>query len=263
MLKETKLISRYIHHYFNANNEHGIHSPYLFQLLTNCIYAKDKGPIEANIEQLRSNLKVNANTINVKDLGAGSTFDGKAKQRTISSITKHFSKSPKLCQLLYRLVKFHQPKLMLELGTSMGFSAMYQASGNPNGHLYTVEGCPETHHQANKNIESIGISNITTINDSFDHLIPQFIVEHGSPDWVYIDGNHTYEATIRYFNLLSDSDKDGQVLVFDDINWSDNMRRAWKEICMNKEVTMTINLFYLGLVFINKKFSKQDFKIRF
>jgi predicted O-methyltransferase YrrM len=263
MLKETKLISRYIHHYFSSINEHGVHSPYLFQLLTECIYSKDQGPAASDIESLRSNLKKNSSTINVKDLGAGSSVDGRANERTLSFITKQFSKSPKLCQLLYRLVKFHKPELMLELGTSMGLSTMYQAAGNPNGHLYTVEGCPETHLQAKKNIEEIGIQNITTINDSFDNLIPEFISKHGYPDWVYIDGNHTYEATIRYFNLLNDPKNPKQVLVFDDINWSDGMRQAWLEICSSKEVTMTLNLFYLGIVFFNRDFSKQDFKIRF
>jgi predicted O-methyltransferase YrrM len=263
MVKEVQLASRYISHHLTSMNEHGAHSPFLYDLLTKCIYANQQHAGFAKIEALRNTLKSNYAEIKVTDLGAGSTYDGIPASRTIASITKNFSKPPRLCKLLFRLTQYFKPGLMLELGTSMGISAMYQALGNSEGKIYTVEGCPATFEQAQLNIKSSGISNISCINNSFDKALPEFIAQQGYPNWAYIDGNHTYESTVNYFHHFADSDNDNMILVFDDINWSEGMQKAWAEICKNDRVTMTINLFYIGLVFFNKKLSKQDFKIRF
>ena len=247
MIKEVRLASKYLSHYIYSMNEHGAHSPFLFKLLTECIYAKNNNKEFENIEELREQLKHNSKVINIEDLGAGSKYDGLSTKRSISSITKNFSKPPRLCKLLYRLTSYFKPQLMLELGTSMGISAMYQAIGNPNGSLHTIEGCSSTFKQASDNIKKLGFTNINCINDSFDVALQLFISEHGYPDWVYIDGNHTYDSTINYFNLLSESDNEDMIIVFDDINWSEGMQRAWKEICNNKKTSMTVNLFYMGL----------------
>jgi hypothetical protein len=51
-------------------------------------------------------------------------------------------------------------------------------------------------------------------------------------------------------------------LVFDDINWSAGMQQAWAEIAADPDVTLCIDLFFLGFVFRNPSFSKETFKLR-
>ncbi len=263
MIRQAAQATRYLQHYFSSINEHGAHSPFLYELLTECIYAKRSDDKLNDVEAIRGQLLHDNTSINTTDLGAGSTFDGTPTTRSISSITRHFSKSPKLCRLLYRLVNYFKPQLMLELGTSMGISAMYQSLGNPSGTIYTIEGCPETFKKASRNIELAGLNNIKCLHGNFEVKLPEFLNKVGTPDWTYIDGNHTYEATMSYFEQLAGKSKDDTILIFDDINWSDGMRNAWDHIIKDRRTTMTLDLFFIGIVFFKKGLSKENFRVRF
>jgi hypothetical protein len=126
-----------------------------------------------------------------------------------------------------------------------------------------VEGCPGTYAQAVDNITRSGLTNINAVNASFDNYIPEYIDKYGFPAWTYIDGNHNYESTMRYFKMLRNEEDPGQIMVFDDINWSDGMKAAWNDICDHENTTMTINLFFVGIVLFRDGLSKQNFKVRF
>ena len=73
---------------------------------------------------------------------------------------------------------------------------------------------------------------------------------------VFIDGNHRYEATLKYFELLKNNLSNNAIVVFDDIHWSSGMRRAWREICTQKGIVFSINFFKLGLIIFDPKQSK-------
>lgn len=49
-------------------------------------------------------------------------------------------------------------------------------------------------------------------------------------DLAFVDGHHDEQATLDYFALIRPRMRTGAVMAFDDIEWSDGMRRAWKEI---------------------------------
>ena len=54
------------------------------------------------------------------------------------------------------------------------------------------------------------------------------------------------------------------ILIFDDIHWSAEMEKAWAEIKANPSVTLTIDLFFIGLVFVRKaQKEKEHFIIRY
>jgi hypothetical protein len=53
-------------------------------------------------------------------------------------------------------------------------------------------------------------------------------------------------------------------MVFDDIHWSEGMERAWEEIKRDPAVTLTIDIFFVGLVFFRKmQLIPQHFTIRY
>ena len=85
----------------------------------------------------------------------------------------------------------------------------------------------------------------------------------GKLDFAFIDGNHTYEATIANFNTLLSIAHNDTVFVFDDIHWSAGMQKAWDEIAGHERVTVSIDLFRIGIVFLKKELSKQKFVIRY
>lgn len=260
--KSITLTLGYLRHLLSAGNEHSVHSPFVFKLLTEGIYKKEHSPDFDRIEAIRRDLLSDKRELHVIDLGAGSTFDGNAKKRSVKEIANNFAKSSHYCKLLYHLTEYLKPSVMIELGTSLGISAMYQSAGNPNGTLYTLEGCPATAMVAVENFKKNNFSNIKCVTGNFNQTLPILLSEIKKTDYAFIDGNHTYEATMSYFQLFKNHCHENSVLVFDDINWSPGMKKAWKEIKADKDVTITLDFFLVGIVFFNKDFTKEDFLLK-
>ena len=91
------------------------------------------------------------------------------------------------------------------------------------------------------------------IHGLYDKTLPEVVKSKIRFDLVFIDGNHQYEATLNYFEMLKDNLADKAMVIFDDIHWSEGMRRAWREICEQKGIVFSINFFKLGMVVFDKK----------
>lgn len=204
------------------------------------------------IEAVRGYMLKDRRTIPIQDMGAGSQVDNK-KERSIASIAKHSANQPFVCQMLFKIVNLYKPKLMLELGTSLGISTNYQAAASLNGRLVTIEGCPNTAHLAAGNFKLMKAENISLLEGSFDERLPDAFAELGSLDYVFVDGNHRKEPTIRYFEKCLEHAHENSVFVFDDIHWSEGMEAAWDAIRQHPKVTLTIDLFFFGVVFFRKE----------
>lgn len=257
---KTRFIIDYISYYFKAKTKYSIHSPFVFEFVTKVLDQKKiRNEQIENIEKIRSELLHSSTIINVVDFGAGSSSH-QTILRKVKEIVKSSSKSRKYANLLYRIINYYKLKNVLELGTSVGLSSMYMAAAGDN--VVTIEGCPETAKFARENFTRSGFENIQQRIGNIDDLLLE-IVKQQSFDCVFFDGNHTEEATIRYFELCLKSIKNESVFIFDDINWSDGMKKAWNNIKLHTSVRVKIDLFFMGIVFFRKELSKEDFTIRF
>ena len=265
MYTKLTLAKKWWHYYRTASSGigHGIHSPFVFDFVKNVLNDNRDFYAFNPIERLREQLKNDHTTILVYDLGAGSRTTT-SNQRSISQIAKHSLKSKKLAQLLFRMVNYYQPNTILEMGTSLGITTAYLASANGNGKVYSIEGAPAIAAIARKNFKQLNLYNTQLFEGGFDSVLPTLLQELKLVDFVFIDGNHRMEPTLRYFELLLRHSSQNTIMVFDDIHWSAEMEKAWKIIQENPMVTCTIDLFFLGLVFLRKDFKvKQHFTIRF
>ncbi|PKP47009.1 MAG: SAM-dependent methyltransferase [Bacteroidetes bacterium HGW-Bacteroidetes-12] len=261
-MKKLYLLKDYLIYFFKATNQHGIHSPFVYELYNNVIKDQTSFYAFADIESIRAMLLLSNQEIDVKDFGAGSKLTTSNK-RKISSIVKNAAKSPKYGQLLFRLVNRFKPSTVLEIGTSLGISTMYLAATSKKTNVITIEGCPTISKIATINFKKIGFENITLQNGKFDEILPKIIAKENVFDFVFFDGNHTEKATIIYFNWCLEKANEQSIFVFDDIYWSEEMKRAWQEIKKHPKVTSTIDLFFLGIVFFNSDLSKEHFVLRF
>lgn len=260
---QIDLAKKYLKYYFKAGNRHDVHSPFVFSLIEEVLNKKAQSPEYDAVEELRDRLLQSRAVINVTDLGAGS-LTGAGTERKVSDIARHAAKPPKFGQLFYRLVQYFKPGHILELGTSLGMSTAYMAKARPEAKVYTIEGCPNIAAQAKADFESLGISNIRQFTGNFDDVLPKVLEEMPSPDFVYIDGNHRKEPTLAYFQQCAAKAHDHSVFIFDDVHWTPGMEEAWEAIQNDERVTLTIDLFFIGLVFFRKDFKvKQHFTIKF
>lgn len=248
-------------HRLTSKNRHGLHSPFVYRLVDQVIYDKADKPVYNKIEQERDNLLTDNRSITVTDLGAGSHVNNN-KQKKISAITLNALKPPKLAKLLYRLAASTKPKSIVELGTCLGITTLYLQAAAPNAKVYTLEGCPQTAGVAKEVFSRAGAKEIKVITGNFDDTLPDVIAGLDKLDFVYIDGNHQRDATLKYFEWCLPKVHEDTMLIFDDIYWSDGMKQAWAEIKANPQVTATIDLFWIGLVFFKTGRAKEDFKIK-
>lgn len=257
-----KLVLSFLNYWFSASTKHSVHSPFVYTLLTQCIHPDVKISLFKDIERLRQKMMDDNTTITVHDMGAG--IEGRIySERRISAIAKNSAKAPRYARLLYRITNYFKPEYMIELGTSTGISALYEAAGNTHGKLITIEGCKETAAIARQNFGLQKAKNIALINDSFEKALPEVLNTIPKLDYLFIDGHHRKEATLNYFNLALTKAHHQTVVVIDDINWSKEMQEAWAVIKNHNKVTATVDLFMIGLVFLNPELSKESFVLRY
>ncbi len=260
-MKMFKLISTYLSYFFKAKTKHGIHSPFVFDLVTKAFSSKYSFSEFKKIETIRLELQHNAQRIDFFEIGAGRQKN--IIQKKIGDIALNSAKSKKYCFLLYNLINYFKPQTMLELGTSLGISAMYQAAANADGQLITLEGNKNVAEIAKLSFNRLNLTNINIQIGLFDDILPEILKNSPTLDYVFFDGNHRKDSTIKYFNQCLPIINNNTLFIFDDIHWSKEMEEAWEIIKSNNQVTTTIDIFFMGIVFFRKELSKENFVVRF
>lgn len=250
-------LKSYLVFLLKSGNEHGLHSPFIFDIYCTAIRPQKAFYCFRKIEELRYSLQRQTKIIQVTDLGTGSSAE-----RSIQSIANRALKPSYIGQMLFRLVHYLQPQHILDLGTSLGITSAYLASGNSNAKVYSFEGCPNIAEEAQDNFKRLSISNVEMVVGNIDHTLEEKLKTLPSLDFAFIDANHTYEATIRYFEICLAKSNSQTVIVFDDIYWSKGMARAWEAIKTDQRVILSIDLFHLGIVFLRHSQPKQHFVLR-
>ena len=261
----------YLKFLWNSKNEHGVHSPFVFDLITKCFYDTSSKQEYLLLKKYRNSLLENKNTIEVTDFGAGSRVF-KSNTRQIAKIAKTAGISKKRAELLFRIVNYFQPSSILEIGTSLGLAtsalsigtrvADERSGAKPKAKITTLEGCPVTMEVAKNELESQNFKNIEFINTEFESYLKNCQLSTINYQLIYFDGNHSKKATLDYFNLLLPTITNDSVWIFDDIHWSKDMEEAWEIIKNHEKVKVTIDTFQWGIVFFRVEQEKEHFVIR-
>ncbi len=256
---------KYLKYFITASNGkgHGVHSPFVFEFITRVLNDDRQFYAYQPIENLRKLLLLDNREVTIKDLGAGSRIE-KTHKRLVKKIAYSSLKPMRFGQLLFRMVDFYQPRVVVEMGTSLGITTAYLAAAGSNARVITMEGADEVAALAKKNFEKLQIHHVEMLEGNFDDTLPKLLDRESRLDFVFIDGNHRYEPTVRYFHQLLPALHEYSILVFDDIHWSKEMEQAWNYVCGHEAVNLTIDLFSIGVVFFRKENKeKQHFSIRF
>ena len=256
-----QIIKSYLSFLWNSKNEHGVHSPFVFSLVTKCFYDKKNYTEYSILKNYRNSLLANKSRIDVTDFGAGSRVF-KSNTRAINQIAKNAGISKSRAELLFRITKYFQPSTILEIGTSLGLATSALSLGNPKAKITTLEGCSNTLAEARANSSRFNFENINLVETEFYSYIKNILLQASSIHLIYFDGNHSKQATLEYFTLLLPTIANESVWVFDDIHWSKGMEEAWEIIKNHQKVTVSIDTFQWGIVFFREEQKKEHFVIR-
>ncbi|AHM63288.1 O-methyltransferase-like protein [Flammeovirgaceae bacterium 311] len=251
----------WLHYWLRAVNEHSLHAPFVYGLYQQVI----KPPVKKNarIEALRQRLLNSTDRLEMHELGAGSSISS-SNIRPVSGIARHSLTPVRFSSLLYHLVQHQEAKTILELGTSLGINTLYLATAAPDGMVHTLEGCPRTAALAVQNFQEQNLSNIALHVGNIDSTLPKLLNKELSRiDLAYLDANHTYEATIRYFEWILPCLHRNSVVVVDDIHWSEPMQQAWSVLCQHQAVSLSLDLYEAGMLFFRPGMQKQHYVLEY
>lgn len=287
-------VSSYVRFLLHSTNAHGVHSPFVYDLLTKCFYDQNNYTQYKALIKFRKALKNSGKSIYVKDFGAGSRDQNLQKHQTrpVKQMLSNASVRLKRQRLLFRLVQFLQPKTILELGTHLGMGTIAMASGNPKAEITSLEGCPNTAEFTRSHLESwleeihseatipnhdenqVNILNITfaeyfeKIKQDMDLREPAAernaneAAANKKFDIIYLDGHHDGSATLKYFEQIKSLIYQDSLVIIDDIHWSKSMTAAWNKIIKDPQVTVSIDTYFWGLIFFRKEQAKEHFTVR-
>lgn len=249
---------KFLNYLLKAKGEHSIHSPLVYDFYTKVI--KAPGPFYAyeDIESIRAQMLLSDKEISVTDHGTG-----KSGNRRINSIAQRSLKRAKYGQLLFRIINSCQPKNIIEFGTSLGITTSYLAASRKNSRVITLEGCKKTAAIAQRNFDLLKLDNIELVIGNFNHTINKVTNMIDTIDFAFFDGNHLKEPTISYFETCLKRKTNDSIFIFDDIHWSLEMESAWNQIASHPEVSVSIDLFALGIIFFRKELNRENHILRY
>jgi len=241
---------------------HGIHSPFVFDLVLRVFRNKTDPDIVCNIEKVRKMLISDHRSIKVLDLGSGAD-KLKTNLRKVSDIARYSPVPGKYGALLSNLAAEFGKPLIVEFGTSFGISTMYMAASCPESIVYTIEGSPAIAEIAGQNFIDAKLDNVKLFTGSFEEVLPEIMNSGIKPGLVFIDGNHRKEPVLYYFKCMSKISDNKTVMIIDDIYYSKEMEEAWNEIKLDEKVSVTIDIFRMGIVFFRDGINHNDYTIRY
>ncbi|SNR50088.1 Methyltransferase domain-containing protein [Lutibacter agarilyticus] len=253
-------IKSYLTFLLKSTNQHGVHSPFVFDLVTNCFYKKTAASKITTFKKFKKNLYNDLTVIHITDFGKGSKVF-KTNERKVADIAKIAGISNKKALLLIRIIEFFDFSSMLEIGTSVGLATSALSIANPSAQVTSIEGCKNTAKIADNLFNQYNLKNIQLIVGNFNVTLPK-VLKNQQFDFIYFDGNHQKEATLNYFDTCLNTVHNNSVFIFDDIYWSTEMLEAWEFIKKHPKVTVTIDTYFWGIVFFRKEQNKQNFTIR-
>lgn len=247
----------FIGYYIKAVSKFNTHSPFLYDFVSSILDTKKNYYVFDNIEAHRKYLLKSDKTLQINDFGAGSKVLA-SKAKKVSEIAKSSLSSENKCRILFNMILNFKCKNILELGTSLGISSSYLASTGESSHVYTLEGDTTIAELAKSTHQSLGLKNIDVHTGKFIDTLPDILNKIECVDFAFLDGHHQEQATLDYFEMVIQKCHEQSIIIVDDIYWSEGMSRAWEKIKNRPDVTLTIDLFDIGIVFFRKQLSKEN-----
>ena len=200
--------------------------------------------------------------IKIKDFGAGSQKLGK-ETRKIKNIAKISGSKLNFGLFIQKLIKTFEIKSALEMGTSVGIATIFMSYASENIQIDGIEACPETANYLKSKIKERNIKNINIYNNDFDSVFENQELNNKTYDLIYIDGNHRGEYLLKYFKILKEKHCSTPcIIIVDDINWSNDMFEAWRELTKTNNATF-LNFYRFGVIFLGHNLKHGVFNVKF
>ena len=249
----------WIRHIADAKGPHGVHSPFVYDLITNVLRSKKRNALYAAIEAERNRLKYCNDELEVIDYGVGSRLHA-GSRRTVRSIARAALQPASHAHALTLIAS--PSRNVLELGTSLGITTAHLAAALPHSAVYTIEGSDAIAEQARQVWHKLNLTTIESIVGDFDSVLNQVLNRMKTVDCLIIDGNHSGDACLRYLEMAIPFSNENTVVIIDDIYWSPSMTEAWMRLVDDDRFSLSLDFFDFGLLYFKRGRVKEHFVLK-
>lgn len=222
------MILSYLKYLLQRKTKYSIHSPFVYDFMVKVLY--DNGSNRDYDLMLR-----------VSHLVDGKRFATRSRR--------------KQARFLYRLVGYLEPETVLSFGKVSALNTSALALGNLQTKVYL-----EQSTEFLETLSSVGVVNVNLIHPDTDkeEQLERYntgFVLYGLEDFGEDNWNNLEDG-------MAQADDD-TVLVFEGIHHSRHTEAAWEAIKEGEGVTLTMDLYSMGLVFFREGIEKQDFVLKY
>jgi predicted O-methyltransferase YrrM len=254
--------------YVRAKNPAVVRGEYLREFLRE-VYLDDRHYHAFDLVcSIRRHWRRQPGTVSTATLGAPSRTT-RASRRPVSGLVRKNAIDAPTGKLLFRVALWLRASSILELGTNMGISGLYLHAPNTKATLHTVEGNEEVATLARQTFQMAGAGpGLRLHHASFDDWLKEHLpsdTQAGtfqSLDLLFLDGDHRYAPTLSYVKRLIPLRSAEAVFIVADIHWSPGMERAWEELKALPEVSASLDLYHLGVLFFKPGIEKEHLAVR-
>jgi predicted O-methyltransferase YrrM len=215
---------------------YGVHSPFVYDLITKVI--EEKMPYYA-FEKIRAGVQ---------------NFEPKPPKERICF--------HKYGALLFRLVNFFKCEFVLQVGSPEGIISLYPASAHSGCECLVLENDQTSFRKTKVLAEKAGLSNLQVECTDYLKRIEDLFRQNKRFDLIFIN-IPGYDNCPDILNLCISESKKECIFVVSGIRDNSKMKKLWKNIIQNHQVSVSIDLYSWGIFFLKNNIYKQHYKVYF
>ena len=227
----------------------GVHSPFVYDLITNVIEETSDFYAYHDIAIARLQLLQNKSFIQYK-----------SKRLTVKNVLKRYGITTKEGKFLFRLTNHYKPHTILSVGSSMGLAPLCLTRYNSTVQCITLEYEQDLAEIANQILCKEQNSALSIKTGVYHELLPESIVQLQRIDCVFIEKDVGVNDWDTVFQQCEPFIHESTFFVLAGIRSSTEKQYYWTQFHQHPSVTVAIDLFDMGLLFFQPKPHKQVYK---
>lgn len=232
----------YLKYYFSAITKYKVHSPFVFKFVTDIFEDERFYHFMGVIENYRRNL-----------LGTRDKIDTQNGTKTVNQLVKTQGISPKSGAILFKMAHEYKPKTILELGTNLGISSLYQATAESNNSMITLEEDAAIATATQVYFKRLGTRNVELMSGAFNKNLPTALTKLGSVEHLFFNNFWGYEQSLTYFETCLPYFVPNTVFIFRDPYATTESIKFWEKIKQHPQVKLSLDIYDLGFVFFRSE----------
>jgi hypothetical protein len=228
---------------------YGVHSPFVFDLITNVIEEMMIFYAYHDIAQIRLQLLQKDKPIHYRD-----------KKLAVKKVLRQYGISKKEGEFLFRMANHYKPHSILSVGSSMGLAPLCLSRYNSTVQCVTLEEEQDLAEIATHFLNKEKNPSLLIKTGAYEVTIPESIVQLQQIDCIFFGKDVEANNIITIFQQYLPFIHDNTFCVLAGIRSSSEKQHCWKQCCQLPCVTVAVDLFDMGILFFQPKLHKRTYK---